>query len=207
MKMSVLSGIKMGFTSNGSSSKSAGWNSGRHCYSRSFTDNFNLWQWENHLAPTRQEVCLATQDVLTKVPRQHKKVSGLQSVGVGLRDDGNKGPGGEAADFVGIDLGNGGKQIRLDATELQDDIAFCRGAVSQYSRSAGTQVGQEFEQLATVFEGACFKRPVRFQSVEAGFGFGVEDCRNLRAVFAVRGAVFGNGYGETSAIHIVLFDV
>lgn len=43
----------------------------------SFTDNFNLWQWENHPATTRQKVRLATQDVLTKVPRQHQKVIGL----------------------------------------------------------------------------------------------------------------------------------
>lgn len=43
----------------------------------SFTYNFNLWQWENHPAATRQEVRLATQDVLTKMPRQHQEVIGL----------------------------------------------------------------------------------------------------------------------------------
>ena len=49
----------------------------RHHELVSFTDNFNLWQWENHPAATRQEVRLATEDVLTKMPRQHQKVIGL----------------------------------------------------------------------------------------------------------------------------------
>src|SRR5436309_12781548 len=107
----------------------------------SISDEFNLGERKDELAPIGEELLLARDNAVLEMPGQDQEIIGLHRACLWLGNDRNVRPRRERAELVFIDLGDGFDEVRADAAKLQDHIALGRGTIAENA-------------LAVVFEGA-----------------------------------------------------
>src|SRR5438270_4581505 len=171
------------------------------------SNDFNLGERKDELAAVGEELLLARDNAVLEMPGEHQEVIGLHRARLRLGNDRNVRPRRERAELVFIDLGDGFDEIRADAAELQDDIAFGRGTVAKNALAVVLEGAKEPREVLPMPKNALLEVAEGRRRSKAHALLLLQEPVDHSGVARARTPSVHRSDGETAAIHRVHFDV